>query len=194
MTFRLLRDFFQSSLRNGVHDDPWLPLGANDQMIMWVDDFLKELNARMDNEETEIASVEFKKEMRELVNIKNWPPPPPLWRNPLWWARCRILYALSPADRNSTYSSTVSAGRWMTILYIMLWVPFGVSGVAWLVYLLCVLTVDDEYQLFTFLLRFKVSPIHPKPHPHPEPNSHPKPNPIPISPKPKPNAEPYPNP
>ena len=71
MTFRLLRDFFQSSLRNGVHDDPWLPLGANDQMIMWVDDFLKELNARMDNEETEIASVEFKKEMRELVNIRN---------------------------------------------------------------------------------------------------------------------------
>ena len=83
MTFRLVRDFFQSSLRNGVHDDPWLPHGANDQLMAWVDGFLQELNARMDNEEGEIASVEFKKEMRDLVNIKNWPPPPPLCPNAL---------------------------------------------------------------------------------------------------------------
>lgn len=156
MTFRLVRDWVQSSLRNGVHDDPWLPHGANDQMMVWVDAFLKELNVRMDNEEDEITSVEFKKEMRELININNWPPPPPLWRNPLWWARCRILYALSPADRNSTYSSTVTVGRWMSLLYLLLWMPFGISGPAWLAYLLCVLTVDDEYQLLTFLLRFKV--------------------------------------
>lgn len=155
MTFRLVRDWVQSSLRNGVHDDPWLPHGANDQMMVWVDAFLKELNVRMDNEEDEITSVEFKKEMRELININNWPPPPPLWRNPLWWARCRILYALSPADRNSTYSSTVTVGRWMSLLYLLLWMPFGISGPAWLAYLLCVLTVDDEYQLLTFLLRFK---------------------------------------
>ena len=132
MTFRLVRDWVQSSLRNGVHDDPWLPHGANDQMMVWVDAFLKELNVRMDNEEDEITSVEFKKEMRELININNWPPPPPLWRNPLWWARCRILYALSPADRNSTYSSTVTVGRWMSLLYLLLWMPFGISGPAWL--------------------------------------------------------------
>ncbi len=91
------------------------------------------------------------------VNINNWPPPPPCRPNPLWWVRCRILYALSPADRNGTYTSTVSTGRWMSLLYLLLWIPFlSISGPAWMIYLLCILTVDDEYQLFTFLLRFKV--------------------------------------
>ena len=186
MTFRLVRDFFQSCLRNGVHDDPWLPHGANDQLMAWVDDFLKELNCRMDNEEGEIASVEFKKEMRELVNIKNWPPPPPLCPNPLWWARCRILYALSPADRNYTYTTTVTKGLWMLLLYLLLWMPFGISGPAWLVYLLCILTVDDEYQLFTFLLRFKVFAYPYALTPSPNPNPDPRP--------PTPNPNPNPNP
>ena len=45
----------------------------------------------------------------------------------------------------------------MALLYLLLWLPFGISSLAWLIYLLCVLTVDDEYQLFTFLLRFKVT-------------------------------------
>ena len=72
-------------------------------------------------------------------------------------ASCSVSDALSPADRNWTYTSIVKAGRWMALLYLLLWLPFGISSLAWLIYLLCVLTVDDEYQLFTFLLRFKVT-------------------------------------
>mmetsp|Transcript_7910 Transcript_7910/g.18555 ORF Transcript_7910/g.18555 Transcript_7910/m.18555 type:complete len:591 (-) Transcript_7910:231-2003(-) len=154
-TFHMLRHWVESSLRGEVNDDPWMPKGANDQMIAWVEAFLKELNLRLDKDQDETNDTTFQKEMHKLVMIENWPPPPPRWPNPAWWARCRILYALSPADRNSTYTSIVKAGRWMALLYLLLWLPFGISSTAWLVYLLCVLTVDDEYQLFTFLLRFK---------------------------------------
>lgn len=132
-----------------------MPRGATHQMIAWVEAFLKELSLRLDKDQDETSDANFQKEMRELVKIKNWPPPPPRWPNLAWWARCRVLYALSPADRDSTYTSVVKAGRWMALLYLLLWTPFGISSVAWLVYLLCVLTVDDEYQLFTFMLRFK---------------------------------------
>ena len=94
----------------------------------------------------------------------------------------------------------------MALLYLLLWMPFGISrsgigvglglrlglglasshpnpypnpspspsptptSVAWLVYLLCVLTVDDEYQLFTFILRFKALTLTLAPKSNPTPS------------------------
>jgi hypothetical protein len=158
MTFRLLRDFVAKALRDGVNDDPWLPHGSNDQMIEWVDYLLKALNRRLDAEDDEIQSKPFREEMIELVKLENWPRPPPFCRNPLWWARCKILYALDPADRNDTYKLNVPGKKWMFFLPLLLWLPpywVPVTGVAWLVYWCCIMTVDDEYQLFSFVLRFK---------------------------------------
>jgi hypothetical protein len=43
----------------------------------------------------------------------------------------------------------------MLLPEVLLWVPY-VSSVAWVIYFLCIMTVDDEYQLFSYLARFKV--------------------------------------
>ena len=45
------------------------------------------------------------------------------------------------------------------------WVPWGVSGLAWLVYFSCAMSVQDEYLLFSYLARFKAH-VHMHMHMH----------------------------
>jgi len=114
------------------------------------------VHTRLDFEDDEMKSPIFQEEMKDLVKLDTWPEPPSLLPNPLWWACCKWLYALDPADRNDSYKIYVKGKIWMLLVPVSLWVPWGVSGLAWLVYFSCAMSVQDEYLLFSYLARFKV--------------------------------------
>ena len=113
-------------------------------------------------------------------------------RAPFRHHSCKLLYALAPADRNASYKF-IPGKTWMLLPEVLLWVPY-VSSVAWVIYFLCIMPVDDEYQLFSYLARFKAPPA-PRPLPArtpstPRPHSPPPPPPPPASSRPPPPPAP----
>ena len=117
------------NLRSQCNDDPWLSKDANEQMIKYLEVVLNEVHRRSLHEMEETSgkqSVVLKKVISELVKPESWPPPPPL-SQPLTWFRAKLLYAIMPADKNSTYRSSIAP--WMYALICAF--RCAISALAW---------------------------------------------------------------
>ena len=91
---------------------------------------------------------------KAMLDPANWPPAPELcsrrWAS---WLRCRVLYAIWPADRDITYAIFVE--RWMLAVIASLFIPY-VNVAAWfLVGLFIVFGTRDEYQLLNYVATYR---------------------------------------
>lgn len=143
------------NLRSQCNDDPWLSKDANEQMIKCLEVVLNEVHRRSLHEMEETSgkqSFVLKKVISELVKPESWPPPPPL-SQPLTWFRAKLLYAIMPADKNSTYRSSIAP--WMFGVELAFYVPC-LGTPLWLTYTLIILfTETDLFQLYTCIMNFK---------------------------------------
>lgn len=151
MTKRFIEHWIASNLEGQVTADPWMNQGAQDGMIKLLRDLNAELLNRSKHETLEERDAELRETMHDHVQPENWPLPPSKL-NPIRWLRARLLYAVLPADKNQTYQIEVEP--WMIGVNLLLVLPGGI--VLWFILGLCILPVDDEYQLFNFIAMFKV--------------------------------------
>lgn len=72
---------------------------------LWMN-LLDECIRRMEAKELEVkgvGSARLRAVIQRDQHLETWPPPPPVFPNPLIWLRAKALYALLPADKDIWY-------------------------------------------------------------------------------------------
>ena len=151
------------AVHKALRADPWQPRAlqtAFDKawdvawpqiMQMLKDDYL------MDHGPSSAAVDGVELGKRRELDLSTWPPPPPLLggglAQPVSWLRCRLLYALFPADRTIWY---LRFRPELALLFVLAFVgPFGIKNALWLLLFLWI-DRDDEYQVINYVLMLKV--------------------------------------
>ena len=159
-TVRALRMVVKGILDGMADGDPWTPEADQAKMradYLWL---LHETLRRMEAKDLEVkgvGSARLRHVIKRDLEVGSWPPPPPAHPPSLAWLRAKVLYALFPADKHSAYFMSAEGARWGMVPLALLWLPlFGVSTLAWLVLLLFIVVVDDQYQLAQYVWSFRV--------------------------------------
>ena len=149
-----------AGIHASINNHPFLPNWLAPKMHKATDDALAVVRERLrmtreargKGYTAEAVQLRFAK--KAMLDPANWPPAPELcsrrWAS---WLRCRVLYAIWPADRDITYAIFVE--RWMLAVIASLFIPY-VNVAAWfLVGLFIVFGTRDEYQLLNYVATYR---------------------------------------
>lgn len=156
-TMRASRVLVRSWIEGAAEVDPWSDAADIEKLKAFWLGLLDECIHRMEAKELEvkgIGSARLRAVIQRDQEPASWPLSPPFCPNPLRWLRAKALYALLPADKDIWYF--VLRERRGLLFHCALICPFGVATVAWLLLLLAIVMVEDTYQLWNYIVSFKV--------------------------------------
>ena len=154
-----------AGIKAGLAADPWLHPRVGEVLQEVSLAVIKTVSDRAYHAQLEATgqgSSKLRKLLAKELEPKAWPHFPsilgPCLGGPFTWLRAHYLYGIAAADKTISYR--IFQKPWMLLLFVSRFLPpmfplFAVSLLSWSVHVLCLLRVEDEFQLFSYIATFK---------------------------------------